>query len=391
MNTDQHGKLNPRLLVWGIFLMAVALAAVFLKTGIGVRPPSDRGLTPDTNEESAYSEPEPLKILFGGDIFLDRSIRRQIEANNVDYPWVNIQDFLKSYKYKVANLEGPIWDRPQAAPTGSFSFAFQEGYVRKLKDLGFTVLSLANNHTLNQGQKGLENSRRFLQELGINYFGDPNNEAEFSYTTFVYANEELLPELEYSSSDPSASAEGESRSSLRQSADRTIKMVLVGEHDLVTINQAAILQKITELDFQGYFVVVYPHWGPEYVLTIPKIEQDRAHALIDAGADLIIGAHPHVVQPVEIYKGGVILYSLGNFLFDQGFSYDTMHGLLVEATFEDAGIKFVLYPTEQNKTFQVSLAPNEARTKMLERIVKDSLVSDEMRQSIKSGEFFVSY
>ena len=168
-------------------------------------------------------------------------------------------------------------------------------------------------------------------------------------------------------------------------------MVLVGEHDLVTINQAAILQKITELDFQGYFVVVYPHWGPEYVLTIPKIEQDRAHALIDAGADLIIGAHPHVVQPVEVYKGGVILYSLGNFLFDQGFSYDTMHGLLVEATFEDAGIKFVLYPTEQNKTFQVSLAPNEARTKMLERIVKDSLVSDETRESIKSGEFFVRY
>ena len=56
-----------------------------------------------------------------------------------------------------------------------------------------------------------------------------------------------------------------------------------------------------------------------------------------------------------------------------------------------SGIRFVLYPTEQNKTFQVSLAPNEARTKMLERIVKDSLVSDEMRQSIKSGEFFVSY
>src|SRR5258708_5717905 len=93
----------------------------------------------------------PTTILLGGDIFLDRSVRRQIEANGNDpsFPWVNIQDFLKSMPYKIANLEGPVMNKPQAAPTGSFSFSFQEDYVKKLSDLGFTALSLANNHSFN--------------------------------------------------------------------------------------------------------------------------------------------------------------------------------------------------------------------------------------------------
>lgn len=344
------------------YLLGLLFAgAVFIATGIFIfegKPLVEINFDRPNGEppKTIVKKPEPLKILFGGDIFLDRSIRRTIEENSVDYPWANIETFLESYKYKVANLEGPVWNREKRAPNGSFSFAFQESYVQKLKDLGFTALSLANNHTLNEGTEGLSNSRAFLEKIGIAYFGDPLNAPEYSFWT--------------------TSLEGK-------------KLAFVGEHDLVPNNQKAILAKVAELKTEGYFVVVYPHWGPEYKLDIPAIEQERAHVLVDAGADLIIGAHPHVVQPVEIYKDKVIFYSLGNFLFDQYFSYDTLHGLLVEAVFEDNGIKFILHPTAQDKvTFQVSLANAEERQKMLDRLAETSVVPARTKESILSGQLY---
>src|SRR3989338_8887360 len=344
-------------LLWLVFFTAGFLSAVFLT--------SDRDINVNKTDKEAASEQgvpevEPLRILFGGDIFLDRSVRRQIEAHDDDagYPWQNIESFLKQFEYKVANLEGPVVNRPRAAPTGSFSFAFQEDYVAKLKDLGFSALSLANNHTLNQGQKGLDNSRIYLEKNGIAYFGDPNNLGERSFWTTEW--------------------EGK-------------KLAFVGKHDLIPDPQSQVLAKIVELKSQGYFVVVFPHWGAEYISEIPVDEQNKARELIDMGADLIIGAHPHVVQPIEIYKHRVIFYSLGNFLFDQGFSSETMQGLLVEAVFEEDNIKFILYPTEQNKTFQVNLASTEARHAMLDRISAGSVVSYNIKESIKSGEFAIEY
>lgn len=349
-------ELKARVIFWSLFAVAVFVATgIFVFKGKPLIEINFDRVPKAETSKTVIKKPEPLKILFGGDIFLDRSIRRTIEENSVDYPWVNIETFLKSYKYKVANLEGPVWNREKRAPNGSFSFAFQEDYVQKLKDLGFTALSLANNHTLNEGEEGLVNSREFLEKIGIAYFGDPLNAPEYSFWVTEWEGKRLA---------------------------------FVGEHDLVPNNQKAILQKVTELKTEGYFVVVYPHWGPEYDLDIPAVEQERAHALVDAGADLIIGAHPHVVQPIEIYKDKVIFYSLGNFLFDQYFSYDTLHGLLVEAIFEDVGIKFVLHPTAQDKTtFQISLANTEQRQKMLDRLAETSVIADNLKQSVRLGEF----
>jgi poly-gamma-glutamate synthesis protein (capsule biosynthesis protein) len=302
-------------------------------------------------------EDKPLSILFGGDIFLDRSIRLAIQSKGVDYLWQDIAPFLSQYKYKVANLEGPVVSRAQPAPAGSFSFAFQPEYVDKLKDLGFTHLSLANNHTLNQGSKGLTSSRAYLNKIGINYFGDPSNIAAES----VWKGE----------------IEGR-------------KIAFVGEHDLIAEGQQDILNTIRILEKENYFIIAMPHWGPEYNLGIPTIEKVRAHALIDAGADVIIGAHPHVVQPIEVYKNKAIFYSLGNFLFDQHFSYDTLHGLLVDMSFQEQGVYFKLYPTEQDKTFQIHMAQGGVRQKMLDRISTTSIVSADIASDIAKGEFHLS-
>ena len=97
------------------------------------------------------------------------------------------------------------------------------------------------------------------------------------------------------------------------------------------------------------FIIVFAHWGIEYKDKETKEQVVLGHELIDAGADLIIGSHPHVIQPIEIYKNKAIFYSLGNFIFDQGFSKATKEGLGVRVVLEKNQITFKLIGLEINK------------------------------------------
>ena len=88
----------------------------------------------------------------------------------------------------------------------------------------------------------------------------------------------------------------------------------------------------------GEIPIVYAHWGIEYATTSPEYVRELARSFIDAGAELVVGSHPHVVEESEIYKGNTIYYSLGNFIFDQYFSEDVRNGLLLEAVFNSSGV-----------------------------------------------------
>jgi gamma-polyglutamate biosynthesis protein CapA len=339
------------VLVAGV--LAYSLAA---HRNVKVTPIDQAGSSTSTTTTTASST---AKILFGGDVFFDRAIRRTIEKRGVDYLWDDISPLLAQYPYKVANLEGPILETPEAGAINTFQFAFQPEYVMKLKDLGFTAVSLANNHTLNQGTEGLANTRKELDKMGLPYFGDPSDIASLSFLEKDFNGHMIA---------------------------------LVGEHDLLPdseAGQAAVLAKVTALKKKGDFVIVYPHWGVEYATSTPDVERERAHKLVDAGADLIIGSHPHVVQPIELYKGKIIFYSLGNFLFDQYFSFDTLHGLLVGMELTDSTATFTLLPTEQDKTYQIHQAPSGVRQGLLDRIASDSTASAALKSAIRTGVFSV--
>ena len=104
-------------------------------------------------------------------------------------------------------------------------------------------------------------------------------------------------------------------------------------------------------------VIVCPHWGVEYAVKPSREQVDLAHQMIDAGADIIVGSHPHVVQPVEKYHDRWIAYSLGNFIFDQK-SPNTHRGLLLKATVRDRHLTDVQsIPIDINSSFQARLAP----------------------------------
>jgi len=240
---------------------------------------------------------DQLSLLFTGDIMLDRSVwLKTLEAGDYNHPFENL-DYFFDYDLRIGNLEGTITNfKSISNGTGGsrFFFTFSPEFLEPLAKY-FNIFDLANNHTLNFGYDGLKQTRDYLDEYGISYFGDPENDKE-NLSVIIEKN--------------------------------NIKIGLVGYHDLVVGGFENTLLEIERIRPLVDYLVVMPHWGTEYIIDkINTSVKDKAHQIIDAGADVIIGTHPHVIQPTEEYNGKMIFYSLGNFIFDQYFSTDTQQGL----------------------------------------------------------------
>ena len=120
-----------------------------------------------------------------------------------------------------------------------------------------------------------------------------------------------------------------------------------------------------------------------------KPQQDKARQFIDAGADIVLGGHPHVTQSMEIYKNKPIFYSLGNFVFDQ-VSYDKVQqGLAVGTVFNKDKLEFYIFPM-QNKNFQVNFADKENRDIILKWLSDKAVASDNIKKQIISGKIIIN-
>lgn len=245
------------------------------------------------------TEPSSAKILVVGDIMLDRNVRNLINKKGFDTFFFGVRDLIQNADIAVGNLEGAF--TTYSSITADFTnkalqFTFDPALAPALADLGFDILGLANNHSMNFGSAGLEMTRRYIGSSGMFYYGDPNNKSEIS--TVITKN--------------------------------GITIGFVGFHEFTYSNFNNVFLEIARLRPLVDVLIVSPHWGIEYEPKATESQKDRAHQFIDDGADAVIGAHPHVIGETEIYKGKKIYYSLGNFAFDQYFSKETMEGLAVE-------------------------------------------------------------
>ncbi|MBI3572665.1 MAG: CapA family protein [Candidatus Kerfeldbacteria bacterium] len=289
-----------------------------------------------------------------GDIMLDRHVRQSITANGQFFPFAKIQSNIKnSGDIVLANLEGPFTTNKTRATSTNLIFTFDPAMAPVLKQAGITMVSLANNHTLNFGQAGLDATRSTLRSAGLDYFGDPKNRAGYTITKTVNGR----------------------------------RIGFVGYHGL-TAGLPVVLDEIRRLRPNVDTLIVMPHWGIEYNLKFTGRQQADAHQLIDAGADLVIGSHPHVAEPFEVYNGKFIAYSLGNFIFDQDWSRDTQEGLTLNLTVSGVQLKVQLIPISISHS-QVSLLISPRRTAMLKRLADTSLVSPAQHQTIKQGSITV--
>ena len=253
-----------------------------------------------SKEDKEIATEKQINILFLGDIMLDRGVEYQVKKNqDHNYPFLEIAGYLKSADLVVANLEGPISDNPQEYATSSFRFNFDRKVLDSLKFAGIGIVSLANNHTLDAGTKGLEQTKNYLKSAEINYFGSPvgcDDDGFFEEKGILFfgINETYL------------------KSCPDSKLEELIKGARAENPDKIMI---------------GFF-----HWGEEYQSHSNRSQQETARLAIDSGADLIIGSHPHVIQESEKYKNKLIYYSLGNFVFDQNFSRETTEGLILKIT-----------------------------------------------------------
>jgi poly-gamma-glutamate synthesis protein (capsule biosynthesis protein) len=294
-------------------------------------------------------------LTFVGDIMLDRNVRTEIRSKGFEPLVAKIRSEFTGDAV-IANLEGPFTNSTKhAVPGGSLLFTFEPYLAKKLRAAGITTVSLANNHTLNQGYAGLAYTRTTLKNAGIEYFGDPVNRHAYR---------------------------------LVQQINGT-RIAYVGHHGLVS-GLDTILKDIRSAKTFADVVIVFAHEGTEYQLNFTKRQQQDYRKMIDAGATMVIGAHPHVVEPIEIYKGKFIAYSLGNFLFDQYFSADTQQGLLLHISGTGSTPTSVQFVPIQSQRSVVRPASPTIRTNILRRISQNSVANASIKSQLKTGTIRLS-
>lgn len=291
-----------------------------------------------------------LRLMFVGDMMFDRAIRQTANSKGYDYVFGQSAEIFNGYDVVIGNLEGSITNFPSHTvradgTTGGtpLDFTFATATAPALQEAGIDIVSLANNHSYNRGQAGLDQTRENLKSTDIGFFGDPNNDPD-NLSTIDCRND--------------------------------ICVGYIGYHEFVYQNEENVLTEIQNLRSKVDVIVIMPHWGIEYQKTPTTLQRNLAHQWIDAGADVIIGAHPHIIEAVEEYKGHKIFYSLGNYIFDQTFSFDTTHGLaigldIVKTENTDSMISYTLKPVENTK-LSVSIPDQPTTDRVLGELEKIS-------------------
>ena len=259
-----------------------------------------------TLKEEEISETEHRSsIRFVGDVMLARNVENLMNAYGTSYPYEKL-DIHPENAYLVGNFEASVPRTHVHTPSMQFQFSVKKEHVPALSEYGFTHVGLSNNHAYDHGAAGLQNSYAELASAGLVPFGDP---AMHGTSSVVFM------ELQ----------------------DKTVALVPV--YAVVeSLSDEVIQEMLTYAEASSDHQVVYVHWGTEYEQRHSLFQERLAYRLIDAGADAIIGHHPHVIQDIELYKGAPIFYSLGNFIFDQYFSIEVQEGLMVELFWDEEDV-----------------------------------------------------
>jgi len=260
---------------------------------------------------------EIISLMFVGDVMLSRDIEKKIKENNDQkFPFLFVAEKLNVADITIGNLEGPISARGKNQ--GSiYSFRANPKVIEGIQYAGFDLFSLANNHIFDWGRDALEDTMSIFASSSIHFVGAGKNKEEANlpvvfnkkgYKVAFLSFTNLYPKTLFATNDKWG----------------------ISEYD-----EEKILERVTMIKNENDIVVILLHWGDEYETSANNYQRTFGHALVDAGADIVIGHHPHVVQEIENYNNGIIAYSLGNFVFDQPFSKETMNGLMLDVVCSD--------------------------------------------------------
>ncbi len=243
-----------------------------------------------------------------------RSVRREIlAARDPALPFRKIAPLMAAADITFVNLESPFSDRGPYYDSGLIFHAAPET-IAGLELAGVSIASTANNHSRDCGPHGVDFTIAWLRSHGIAPLGTSESEKETHRGVVLVRKGVRFGFLGYTFDQQNGNW---------RDIDKRIALT----------DMAALCRDVTALRKRADIVIVSMHNGVEYMPKSTKAQIAFAHAAIDAGATLVIGHHPHVVQPEEDYRSGLIFYSLGNFVFDQYQREATQQGEIIEVCF----------------------------------------------------------
>lgn len=237
-----------------------------------------------------------IKIILVGDIMLGRSVMTtSLAKNDYSYPFKKVSSELRQANIVFGNLENPFVEGCPKTDTGMV-FCADPKMALGLTLAGVNVVTIANNHAGNYGVEGIIETKKTLTEYGVDYTGDGN-----------LATKEV----------------------------KGVKFGFLGFNYLYGKPSEYDLKMVKESKETVDVLIVGVHWGEEYQAKAGTKQKEIADLLTKAGADIVVGHHPHWVQDEEVVNGKPVFYSLGNFVFDQMWSQKTKEGLAIRLTFRD--------------------------------------------------------
>lgn len=285
---------------------------------------------------------EVVRMAVTGDIIPGRNVAIHARKyGDWTHPFLQVKDFLAGFDVTVSNFECVISDTiapPEETDPNTFDFIASSDVIQGMKLAGIDAISLANNHTawsssVNGGVGPFTEMLGILDNAGFPYFGGGRDldqaqrgwETTVGNTSIVFIGiDGVTANVDYAGQIGTV---GENIGSGFAGASAS----KAGTNPLAV---QSVMAKIADLAGKYDIVIPYFHMGEEYVWITPQWCVDVAHAAIDNGATLVLTNHPHLIQGMEIYKEKPIVYSLGNFVFDQMFSVDTRTGYILDLTFQ---------------------------------------------------------
>lgn len=309
-NKRKKIRLNYKKLFKYIFLLALFIFFIFKLTSVLLAPENN---TENSLEVEKIPEPITIHMSATGDIMCHlTNIKNAYNSTSKDYDFSNVFKNIKDYTINaditVGNLETTFAGKSRGY-TGYPTFNTPEVLGKNLKDIGFDVICTANNHSMDKGYSGIESTLNFLDEYELDHYGTARSEEEQDTILIKDVNGIKIAFLAYT-----YGTNGISIPSGKEYSVNLINKDLIKEH----IN----LAKQQNVDI----ICVSMHWGNEYKVVQNSNQEDLADFLFENGVDIILGSHPHVLEPMEkrtitledgTTKDGFVIYSLGNFVSGQ--------------------------------------------------------------------------
>lgn len=313
---------------------------------------------------TTYSQPKPTSasfaiagsrresIIFVGDVLLARNVEYLMDKFGSNYPFQAIEfSKISANPFVIGNFEATIPKSHLPTQPLMMNFSVNHTHLDSLKSAGFSHFSLANNHSYDYGKDGLINTQGELMKAGLSPFGNPKKFDDNSVKYIELQGKQLaIIGLQALEENPSGSQ---------------IEFVLG--------------HATKQSDYQ----IVYVHWGNEYEMQSSDSQHDLAERLVAAGADLIVGHHPHVVQEIELVNDVPVFYSLGNYIFDQYFSSDVQEGLLLSIDLLESPVVHIIPVSSEFSLSQPSIMKGEAHQDFLVDLARRS--NPKINEYIRAG------